>query len=131
MSRGDFGECRFLDPAPLCRVRAAGMKPATRRRSNRSRDITRQTRRMGSSFDRFRIWDRREKRLCIWMQRIVINLFSRREFDQFAEVHHADTGRDVFDYSQSMRNEKVGQAESFLQVLQQVDDLGLHRNIER
>ena len=51
-------------------------------------------------------------------------LRARRELDNAAEIHHRHTMRHVFDNRQVMANKKQSQTEFFLQILQQVDDLG-------
>ena len=56
---------------------------------------------------------------------------ARRELDNSTEIHHRDAVRDVLDDCEVMRNEKIGQAELRLQIDQQVDDLRLHRHVER
>ena len=57
-------------------------------------------------------------------------LFGRAEFDDFSEIHHHDALADVFDYGEVVRDEQVGDAALFLQVLEQVDDLGLDADIQ-
>ena len=48
-----------------------------------------------------------------------------------AEVHHRHPVGDVLHHRQVVRDEQVGQPELLLQVLQQVQDLGLDRHVER
>ena len=55
----------------------------------------------------------------------------RRELDDLAEVHHGDAVGDVLDDREVVRDEQVGEAAIALQVLHQVDDLRLHRDVER
>ena len=47
------------------------------------------------------------------------------------EVHHGDAVRDVLHDRQVVRDEQVGEVELLLQVLEQVEDLGLDRDVER
>lgn len=54
-----------------------------------------------------------------------------RDPHQPAEIHDRDTMRDMPDHRQIVRYEHLGQAETFLQILHQVDDLRLNRNIQR
>src|SRR5438093_3451743 len=56
---------------------------------------------------------------------------SRSELDDPAEVHHGDTMADVLDHREIVRDKKVRQVELALEIDEQVDDLGLHRDIER
>jgi hypothetical protein len=37
----------------------------------------------------------------------------------------------VLDDAKTMRDEKIGESEPLLQILQQIDDLGLDRDVER
>ena len=53
------------------------------------------------------------------------------DLDDLPKVHHRDAARDVLDDREVVRNEDVGETQTLLQVLQQVDDLRLHRHIER
>jgi hypothetical protein len=48
-----------------------------------------------------------------------------------AEIHHGNPIGDVLHHAQIMRDEQIGEAEFGLQVLQQIDDLRLHRNVQR
>jgi hypothetical protein len=52
-------------------------------------------------------------------------------FDDVTEIHDGDAVAEMFDHGQVMGDEEVGQAALFLEVLQEVDHLRLHRDIER
>ena len=52
------------------------------------------------------------------------------ELDHAAEIHHRDPVRDVPHQPQVVGDEQDGQAEPRLQLEQQVDDLGLDRDVE-
>ena len=54
-----------------------------------------------------------------------------RDLDGLAEVHHHHPVGDVADDVEVVRDEDVGEPELLLQVLQQVEDLRLHRDVER
>jgi hypothetical protein len=54
-----------------------------------------------------------------------------RELDDSAKVHHRDARGDVLHHRQVVGDEDIGEAEAPLQVLQQVDDLRLDRDVER
>ena len=64
------------------------------------------------------------------MQRSVIDIVCRSEFDHLAKIHDADPVGDVLDHRKIMCNEQVGQAHFFLDVLEKIDDLGLNGNIQ-
>ena len=51
--------------------------------------------------------------------------------DDPPEIHHRDAVGDMPHHRQIMRDEEVGEAEFALEILQQVDDLRLDRDIER
>src|SRR6056297_2156673 len=63
--------------------------------------------------------------------RRAIDLLGGAVFDQLALVHDADIVGDEVDHAQVVRDEQVGQPELLLQVQQQVEDLGLDRDVER
>ncbi len=54
-----------------------------------------------------------------------------RDLDDAAEIHHADPGRHVPDHREVVADEEVGEAELVLQVAHQIEDLRLHRDVER
>ena len=54
-----------------------------------------------------------------------------RQLDDLPDVHHGHAVADVLDDAQVVRDEQVGQAELRLQIQQQVQDLGLDRDVER
>ncbi len=54
-----------------------------------------------------------------------------RELDQAAEIHHADAVRDLRYDGQVVRDEDVGQRKPALQLGHQVEDLRLHRHVQR
>ncbi len=54
-----------------------------------------------------------------------------RDLDDLAEVHDRDPVRDVADDREVVRDEEVRQLEVGLEGLEQVDDLGLDRDVER
>ena len=54
----------------------------------------------------------------------------RGDFNNPSEVHDSHTLAQVFDYGEIVGNKEVGQTELLLDVIEQVDDLGLNREIE-
>ena len=75
--------------------------------------------------------DRRQQRPRVGMLRIVEQGVDRPLLDDLAQVHHGHTIGSVVDDRQVVGNEQVGQAVLLLEVLQQVDDLRLDRDIQR
>src|SRR5215212_6249411 len=53
------------------------------------------------------------------------------DLHDLAEVHHGYPVRDVLDHREVVGDEDVGEVELLLEVLQQVDDLGLDRDVQR
>ena len=53
------------------------------------------------------------------------------DLDDFPQVHHGNPRRDVLHHAKVVGDEKIGQAKFRLQIGQQVDDLCLHRYVQR
>ena len=53
------------------------------------------------------------------------------ELDDLAEVHHRDAMGDVLHDAQIVRDEQLAQSQLLLEILQQVEELGLHGQVER
>ena len=73
----------------------------------------------------------REQRARVGMARVEVDLVARCELDNLAEVHYRHAIADVLDHAQVVRDEQISEFQLLLQVLQQVDDLRLDRNVER
>ena len=80
---------------------------------------------------RVRLGDRGHQRLGIRMLRRGEQLFGRRGLHDPADVHHRDPRADVLDDAQVVRDEEIGEPESFLKLEQEVQDLRLDRHIQR
>jgi hypothetical protein len=65
------------------------------------------------------------------VQRPAEELLGRRQLDDLAQVHDGDAVGDVADHGEVMRDEEVGQVELVLQLHEQVEHLGLDRDVER
>ena len=83
------------------------------------------------SSDRIGNRNRREQRLRVRVERILVERVAVGELDDLADVHHGDPGRDVPHDREVVRDEEIGELELRLQVFEQVDDLGLNRDVER
>ncbi len=131
MAGSDFSQRRNFFEAPLPVVqRAARMKGAARWRMDRGGDVARQNDALAPRAW-IHDWNSGDQRLRVRMSRKPDHAFGFRQFHDFAEVHHHDAPADVLDHRKIMRNEQIGQAMRFAQILKQVDDLRLDRNIER
>lgn len=72
----------------------------------------------------------REQSLGVRMGRPDKKLVPGRGFYECSKVHNCDPVADVFDNRHIMGDEKVGEPQSVLQAAQEIDYLGLDRNIE-
>jgi hypothetical protein len=63
--------------------------------------------------------------------RLAVQVFCFRILDDLAEIHHRDPGGDMADHAEVVRHKQIRQAELVLKLLEQVDDLRLHGNVER
>ena len=55
----------------------------------------------------------------------------RSDLHDLSQIHHRDAAADVLDEPQIVRDEQIRQLQLLLQIHQQVDDLRLHRHVER
>src|ERR1700730_5836028 len=74
--------------------------------------------------------DRRQQRFGIGMERGGIKLAGWRGLDDATEIHHGNAPADMLDDRQIVGNKEISETEFLLQVLQQIDDLGLDRHIQ-
>ena len=65
------------------------------------------------------------------MPGIRVQIVGTADFTDLAEVHHHDTIADIFDDGKIVRDEDQRQAIPGLHIFEQVEDLGLHRNVKR
>lgn len=71
-----------------------------------------------------------EEGLCVGMQRRGIEVGGRGNFNDISKIHDGDSGGEVFDHAQVVGDEEVGEAELFLEVFEEVDDLRLDGDVE-
>ena len=74
---------------------------------------------------------RGDQRTRVGMTRVVVKLEGGRYLAHIAKVQHHDAGADVAHHAQVMGDEDQGQPHFLLQLHQQVDYLGLDRDIQR
>jgi hypothetical protein len=65
------------------------------------------------------------------VRRRLVEAVAVGELGDVAEVHHRDPVGDVPDDREVVRDEQVGEVEVLLEVLEEVDDLGLDGHVER
>src|SRR5712692_3678186 len=120
----------FEGSADIFRIWASWMEAAAGWRIHRARHLAGQ-------LDALRLVlgidgrNRREQRAGVGMVRAAVNLIARCDLDYFAEIHDCHAITDVLDDPQIVRDEQVGEFQLLLQVLQQVDNLRLDRDVER
>ena len=65
------------------------------------------------------------------MARVLVEELRAADLDDAADVHDRDPVGDLADHREVVRDEDVGEVELVLEALQQVQDLRLHRDVER
>jgi len=129
MTGAVFLQFRHFGRAACLGIGTAGMEMTARRRFDRAGNITLQNGLLASDG---RVGDgyRRQQRLGIGVLRVGKQGFLVGVFDDFAQIHHRDAMADVFDHGQIMGDEQVRQVQLRLQIHQQVNNLGLDRDIK-
>ena len=125
-------ECRVVDVAgPGHGLRAARVEAAGGRRVGGRRHVTAEHLALLGLGQR-RIGDRhgREQRARVRMARVPVELLGGRELHDAAEVHHRDALAHVAHHGEVVGDEDDRQPEIALQVAQQVEDLGLDRDVQ-
>ena len=129
MARGHLLERGFQLGTFLCPMRTSGMEMASCRRIDRTGDLP-----LENDFLPFQSRvchrDGGEKGLGVGMPGILVEDLGRSHLHDPPQVHDRDVVTDVGHDIEVVGDEEIGQPESFLQVLQQVDDLGLDGNIQ-
>ena len=64
------------------------------------------------------------------MERPLVDFLRLPDLHKLPQVHDADLIRDIAHHGEIMGDEKVGTAALLLKVLQEIDDLGLNRDIQ-
>ena len=71
-----------------------------------------------------------QQTLRVRVERVCKNLLSVGSLDEIALVQDADTVGNVFDHAQIVRDKKASTLGFFLNILEQIDDLRLNRNVK-
>jgi len=133
--RGEAGirrEGRRFDAASGSGAKAARMKRAAGRRRGRAwyialqHDATTSVARAWIGY-----WNRRHQRLRIGVHRLFIQRGPGTFLDDAPEIHHRDAIGNAPHHREVVCDEQIGEAQLALQILQQVDDLRLNRNVQR
>ena len=81
--------------------------------------------------DGIRLGDRVHQHLGVVVRRLLVERVARGDLAELAEVHHRDAVADVLDHGEVVGDEDQRQAVLGLEVLEQVEHLGLHAHVER
>jgi hypothetical protein len=65
------------------------------------------------------------------MERVFIQIVIASDLDKLAHVHHGNAIADVLYDGKVMGNEEIGQAKLALEIVQQVEYLGLDGHVKR
>ncbi len=128
---GDLLHLRLGRRAQLLGPGAAGAEAAPRRRIERRGELPAQVRECAGVHRRVRQRDGRDKGVGVRVGGPVEQRVGRPDLAHLAQVHDRDAVRHVLDDRQVVGDEDEGQAVAGLHVLEQVEDLGLHRHVER
>src|SRR3954471_9863583 len=110
---------------------AARPEPTPRRRIYRRGNVTRQHDAFALSLtSRIRNGHRRQQGLSIGMSRSAVDVVPRADLDDLAQVHDRHPVGDVTHDGEVVSDEEVGEIQLLLQVLEQVDDTRLDRDVE-
>ena len=117
-------------PAELLAQLAARVEATARRRVDRARDVAAQDDPLAAQL-RVGDRDRRHERLGVGVLLVAEQLAPVGQLGDPTEVHDRHPVADVLDDAHVVGHEDVGQAELTLELVEQVEDLGLDRDVER
>ena len=130
VARGELAHLGDLFGAPGLGPRAAGAETAARRRVDRAGGLADQGHRvrrgLGVGLDRGG-----EERRRVVVGRRLVEQVGGGDLAEAAQVHDGHPVAHVLDHRQVVGDEEDGQVVLLLQVLEQVEDLGLHGHVER
>ena len=129
MSTSDILQLGFLSGTDFFGYWTAWMEPATERRIDRTGNVA-------LEYDsllfllRIGLWNGRHQRDGIRMERIIKELLLVGKFGDLSQVHYGHPLADMFHNAQIVSDEEIGQAEFFLKIVQQIENLGLNRDVK-
>ncbi len=118
-----------LPAAEIEGQRAARIERAARRRIDRVGDLALDRNPLPAGHGEIR--HRAQQHPGVGHARIVEEFAPLGDLDDAAEIHHADAVGHVPDDGEVVADEEIGEAELVLQVAHQIEDLRLHRDVER
>lgn len=125
MAGGDLNRGRILLRADLFGILAPGGEAASWFGLNGGRDLPFEQDALPLDID---VWDGDggQQRFGIGVSRALEKFFGWAELHHFAKIHHHNIGGNVLDHRKVVRNEQVSQRPFLLEILHQVEDLGLY-----
>ena len=127
---GDLARGRHDVGAHGVGARAAGAEAAARRRGERRRRLA--DRDVGGGLHRgVGHGDRLEQQRRVGVRRLGEQLLGRADLAQAAEIHHGDAVAHRLHHGEVVGDEQQGEAVAPLHVLEEVQDLGADRDVER
>ena len=129
----DLQQRRLDLRADLLGELAAGAEPAARRRVDRARHVALEADALATTAHRrlLHVGHRGEQCLGVGVVRAAVDRLAVTDLHDLAEVHHGDLGAEVTHDGQVVGDEEERHVELALDVLEQVDDLRLDRDVER
>jgi len=79
----------------------------------------------------FQVRDGVQQGLGIRVLRVVEDVAHAPAFDGYAVFHDQHVVADVVDHAQVVGDEQAGQAQALFEVVEQFEDLRLHRDVQR
>ena len=131
VTRAELAQLGLLDRAALLRLPATSVEHAAGRRVDRAGQVTLQQDPLAlARCSGVGHRHGRQQRVGVGVQRLLVEGVAVGELHDVTEIHHGDAVGDVAYYGEVVRDEDVGDSELVLDVLEQVDDLSLDRDVE-
>ena len=111
-------------------MRTTRMERTPRRRMDGTRHIARKLP-WDSLFPPLQPWRRRKERLGVRMRGMRKDLLGRAFLDQVSQVHHCHAVSQIAHHTQIVGDEEIRHARSTLNLLEQIQNLRLNRDIQR
>ncbi|VTR68114.1 hypothetical protein DESC_690051 [Desulfosarcina cetonica] len=123
-------EGRVLGLADRTGIGAAGVKPTAGRQVHGAGNVAPENQSLPVTAARVGKRHGRDEKTGIGMAGAPENIIRMTQFNGLAQEHHADPVGDVAHHPEIVGDEQVGQLQAFLQILEQIEDLGLDGNIQ-
>jgi hypothetical protein len=130
MGRGDFAQRGRLGLAAGFGNGTSRMEGTALGRVYRGRDFAGENDALTAGLGVY-LRDGGDEGFCVGMFGGLHDGLDRSGFYYFAQIHHHDAAADVLDNGQIVGHKQIGHGALALEVLQQIDDLGLHGNVQR